>query len=664
MLDTLKKPLKGTVKFKKKDSGPKQKLTRQQKKKLKAQQKKAAKRRTKFRGTKGFLDEGGYIEFDGYLKIKGTGKYISFYDAKVRYGTNNEESIGWYNKFLPSTTLKDGDVWFALREKGMDKTTENDVLGKRVHSRKSTMEGQKQSTDIRENAKKQAEYKDILLTEELSKDDTVVDSDCILAITATSPEGILETEKELRQNYKDDGKQGLMLVRRTAHQMETLKTIFHTTAADVWHNSDVTKIAATRLFLPSSGFADEIGRFAGYDVHAYIDESVSLIDFYGIRNAVIITGGTPAQVSIGGREGAVMIGNAGSAWAHMIADSNYISGGNRNHHIVLVPFGGYHEPNSKIFDMSKETINTLEVFGTRDTVERDVNNNIDKVTEIVMMLLGDKNQDSDIKSMFQSQYLDWMIHRARGTGMYTDHPAEEPTKAWQALATTNHKNYPRLIDLITEMNTLENEEAKTGQLARQKAEQLKRTLETSSRRYPAVFSSYTTIPDTLGFEDRNIYYDLSNITDDPMVQGAIFLNTLAYAAGRAMPGDEIIIHGIDSISINPDVLARYREKLNNMNVGVITTFEKRDNSEMNIETLNSFVEPLANQDMVILGGLTNSMITQVQSSWGRELSGTVLSDLKARNDGQFYVYRKRDMTNAVIDTHLVLLGGGQIGLAK
>lgn len=522
----------------------------------------------------------------------------------------------------------------------------------------------KQSTDIRENAKKQAEYKDILLTEELSKDDTVVDSDCILAIMSNSPEGILKTEKELRQNYKDDGKRGLMLVRRTAHQMETLKTIFHTTAADVWHNSDVTKIAATRLFLPSSGFADEIGRFAGYDVHAYIDESVSLIDFYGIRNAVVITGGTPAQVSIGGREGAVMIGNAGSAWAHMIADSNYISGGNRNHHIVLVPFGGYHEPNSKIFDMSKETINTLEVFGTRDTVERDVNNNIDKVTEIVMMLLGDKNQDSDIKSMFQSQYLDWMIHRARGTGMYTDHPAEEPTKAWQALATTNHKNYPRLIDLITEMNTLENEEAKTGQLARQKAEQLKRTLETSSRRYPAVFSSYTTIPDTLGFEDRNIYYDLSNITDDPMVQGAIFLNTLAYAAGRAMPGDEIIIHGIDSISINPDVLARYREKLNNMNVGVITTFEKRDNSEMNIETLNSFVEPLANQDMVILGGLTNSMITQVQSSWGRELSGTVLSDLKARNDGQFYVYRKRDMTNAVIDTHLVLLGGGQIGLAK
>lgn len=660
----LKKPLKGVFKLKKKDSGLKQKLTRQQKKKLKIQQKKAAKRRTKFRGAKGFLDEGGYVEYDGYLKVKGTGKYISFYDAKVRYGTNNEESIGWYNKFLPSTTLKDGDVWFALREKGMDKTTENNVLSKRVHSRKSTMEGQKQSTDIRENAKKQAEYKDILLTEELSKDDTVVDSDCILAIMSNSPEGILKTEKELRQNYKDDGKRGLMLVRRTAHQMETLKTIFHTTAADVWHNSDVTKIAATRLFLPSSGFADEIGRFAGYDVHAYIDESVSLIDFYGIRNAVIITGGTPAQVSIGGREGAVMIGNAGSAWAHMIADSNYISGGNRNHHIVLVPFGGYHEPNSKIFDMSKETINTLEVFGTRDTVERDVNNNIDKVTEIVMMLLGDKNQDSDIKSMFQSQYLDWMIHRARGTGMYTDHPAEEPTKAWQALATTNHKNYPRLIDLITEMNTLENEEAKTGQLARQKAEQLKRTLETSSRRYPAVFSSYTTIPDTLGFEDRNIYYDLSNITDDPMVQGAIFLNTLAYAAGRAMPGDEIIIHGIDSISINPDVLARYREKLNNMNVGVITTFEKRDNSEMNIETLNSFVEPLANQDMVILGGLTNSMITQVQSSWGRELSGTVLSDLKARNDGQFYVYRKRDMTNAVIDTHLVLLGGGQIGLAK
>mgnify|MGYP007081457330 CR=1 FL=1 len=652
-------------KEKNKDDLPKQRLTHQQKKKLKAQQRRAAKRKSRFKGARGFLDEGGYVEYDGYLKVKGTGKYISFYDAKVRYGTNNNEAIGWYNKFLPSATLKDGDVWFALREKGMDKSTENDVLGKRVHSRKATMEGQKQSTDIRENAKKQSEYKDILLTEELSKDDTVIDSDCILAITSNSPEGILKTEKELRQNYKDDGKRGLMLVRRTAQQMDTLKNIFHTTAADVWHNSDVTKVASTRLFLPSSGFADELGRFAGYDVHAYIDESVSLIDFYGIRNAVIITGGTQAQVSIGGREGAVMINNAGSAWAHMIADSNYISGGNRNHHIVLVPFGGYHEPDARIFDMNKETINTLEVFGDKETVERDFNNNMDKITEIVMMLLGDKNQDPVIRSMFQSQYLDWFLHRARGTGMYTDHPTEEPTKAWQALATTNHKNYPRLIDLVTEMNTLENFEAKKGELNRQKAEQLKRTLQTSSKRYPQVFSSYTTIPDTLGFEDRNIYYDLSTIpTDDPMVKGAIFLNTLAYATGRAMPGDEIIIHGIDSITINPDVLARYREKLNNLNVGVVTTFEKRNNAEMNIETLNSFVEPLASQDMVILGGLTNTMIDQVQSSWGRELSGIVLSDLQARNEGQFYVYRKRDMTNAVIDTHLVLLGGGKIGLAK
>ncbi len=651
------------LKNKDKKQGPNQKLTRQQKKKLKAQQKKRAKRKANFRGAKGFLDEKGYAEYDGYLKVISTGKYLSFYDAKVRYGTNNdEESIGWYNKFLPSVPLKNGDVWFALREKGMDKTTEEKVLGKQVHSRKETMKKQTQGRDIRENAKKVSEYKDILLTEELSKDDTVIDSDCILVITSNSPEGILATEKELRQNYKDDGKRGLMLVRKTGLQMKTLKEIFHTTSADAWHNSDLTRIASTRMFLPSSGFADELGRFAGYDVHAYIDDSVSLIDFYGIRNAVIITGGTPAQVSIGGREYAVKIGNAGSAWAHMIADSNYISGGNRNHHIVLVPFGGYHSPDAKIFDMSKETINTLEVFGTKETVTRDVNNNIDKITEIVMMLLGDKNQDPVIKSMFQSQYLDWFIKRARGTGMYTDHPAEEPTKAWQALATTNHQNYPRLSDFITEMNTLENEEAKTGEDSRQKANLLKRNVETASQRYPEVFSSYTTIPDTLGFEDRNIYYDLSDITDDPMMKGAIFLNTLAYAAGRAMPGDEIIIHGIDSISINPDVLSHYREKLNNMNVGVITTFEKRNNSEMNIESLSTFTEPLTNQDMVILGGLTDKMIEQVEASWGRQLAGTVLADLRARNDGQFYVYRKRDMTNAVIDTHLVLLGGGQVGL--
>ena len=634
------------------------KLSKDEKKKIKERKKRAAKRQGLFRGATGFLNDDGYVEYDGYLKINHKDeeqptKYMASYDLLFKYGTHNPAPYGWTNILIPTSILRHGDIYFALREKGMPKSVENETVGRNIRARQVTMENQKESSNVRESAKTEAELKDIQIAKEQSKEDNVTDSDMSLVIKSRTPEELEETLIELKQSYKDDGITGIMPIRKTDHQLNFIKDMFHDVYADPWHNSDMQSTAASRLFLPNSGFMDQFGTMTGVDIHSYLVNTPSIIDFNGIRNAVIMTGGVKGNVSIGGSEASSMVSRFGSAWAHVIADDNYIVQGHRTHHIVLKDFE-YHAYDSKVFDMNKYTINALECWGTPETVESDANNNFDKVVEILMMLLEDDNPDPAIRALLYNQLMDWVINRANGNGMYTTDPKNEPLQARKILASQDHENYPTLQHFITELQSMTAGEAKKGEKAQERAELLLNSLRTASRRFPAVFNDVTDIPDTLTRNDRNIYYDLSKVGGREMIRGAIFLNVLAYVVNRATPNDLIVIHGIDDVKVNPKVLKPYRDKMDQKGIGLITTFEERENPDMNIRTLESFVHPLTNQDMVIIGGVNQTTEKLIQESWSRPLPATVAQDLEQNADGQFFVYRARDFGSAVIDTHLIL----------
>ena len=152
-----------------------------------------------------------------------------------------------------------------------------------------------------------------------------------------------------------------------------------------------------------------------------------------------------------------------------------------------------------------------------------------------------------------------------------------------------------------------------------------------------------------------LHTNLSKVSkNDRTIKGAIFLNTLSYAVKRANPGDMLIITGIDTININPKILKYYREVLDRKNVGLIVTFEERKNDKVNVDTLNDFVKPLSNQDLVVLGGMTQDSLRLINHSWSRELPAIVSSELLKNSSSVFYVYRASDFGSAVIDTQLVL----------
>ena len=632
----------------------KKKLTRAEKKKIKERKARRKKREQLFKGQKGFFSDKGYVEYEGYVHLGLDGRYISVFDVLIQFGTHNPEKIGWLTDLIPSDKIQSGDIYFAFREKRMGKNEENTIFSKKINSRMVTMANEKASSDYREESKKQMEFEDNRLIKELSKDEGIIDNDILLVVKADTPEKLEETINQLKQKYKDDGIKGIELIRKTTEQMKSLKGMFHTISADAWHGADMESVDASKLFLPSSGFADEFGTFIGEDVHSFLVNNPTIIDFSGVRNAVIHTGHIKGTASLGGMAGAVPgIENFGSAWAHVIAEDNYLVEGHRNHYINLLPFD-YQAPNSKVFDMNKYSINALETYGHRETVMEDANNNFAKVTEIIMMLLDNQEPDPKTRTTLQNRLVDWMINRAGGQGMYTSDPQKEPTRAWRILATTNHENYPTIQDFITELQSLVQEEEKKGEQARGRAEMLLNAVRTAARTYPSVFSEKTNIPDTLTADDRNIYYDLSHVTQDRVVKGAMFLNTLAYVVNRAHPGDMIIVTGIDNIKINPKVLRNYRDVMDRTGIGLITTFEEREDDDMNVKTLNDFIHPLSTQDVVVLGGITPKSLEWLNYSWNRSLPQTVKDDLSENMDGRYYLYRAKDYCSAVVDSHLIL----------
>lgn len=70
--------------------------------------------------------------------------------------------------------------------------------------------------------------------------------------------------------------------------------------------------------------------------------------------------------------------------------------------------------------------------------------------------------------------------------------------------------------------------------------------------------------------------------------------------------------------------------------------------------MNAFTNTLVAQDLVILGGVTSNTLPIINESFGKELPDIVINDLKENIPSRFYIYRKKDFGNAVIDTHLIL----------
>ena len=625
-------------------------FTRNKKKKRLKKPKKTRKKKkfgkliNKFKGELGFMYPWGYVDTDPYLFLGK--KVISIFDVTFVYGDNRPDVIGWVNKFIPSTLIESGKVIFVQRQKGVDKDTQNDITSKTLASSIITM-ASSDDKDAQEDSKNSDRIQDMQMSASLAKNNIMIDSDLMLIVRADTPEDIERAVYELKMCWKNELVRGVMVTRRTGQQLKSLREMILEVHGDIYHNTDMSAVAAGRLFLPSVGFSDPRGVMIGTDRQSIIERNTSVVDFSEIRNAVIFMGGVQPYVSIGGYEGGAFMQNGGSAVAHVIADGNYLNGG-RTHYIVLSQ-NSFHTTDSLYFDMSKETINPFEVFGKPETVQNDANDTFDKINTMLLRAAGAENNDY-IKNHLKQELIDWYTYKANGNGIYAHDPEHDPIKAQRILATKDHENYPRPSDFLLNMNNMlsaaDMDERKDVKL-------MYRTMSNLVDSYPIVFDKATTLPDVFRAKDRNIYYDLSKISENPTIISIIFLNVLAYVTHRALPGETIVIEGLDEINLPVESLEIYKRRMEHKGINLISVFE-RMNNPINPISYENFVGRLSQQDMVVLGGITEKDAKNFSKSWQQELPSIVAHQLEAANPGILYFYRKRDHIGAIVDTHLIL----------
>lgn len=606
----------------------------------------------KFQGDRGFTYPFGYQEEDAYLFV-GHKKVICVFDVLIQYGTHNPAAIGWLLNLIPKEEIESGRVIFVQRQKGMEKNEEYEIKEKHIESNIATISSSSSGGSATQNAQNADRVQDMVIAGKLAGEgDNIVDSDVRLVIKAKTPEKVESVITELKNAYKNADVKGIILVRRTGEHLREMQSLFSDVSADAWHSSDVTSVAAGRLFLPSSGFSDPSGTFVGTDLSALLSNNPSIIDFSGVNNAVIFMGGVSAYCSVGGVEGGDLLHNSGSAVAHVISEANYLSG-KRIHHIMLSEFD-YRAPDSLVFDMEKEAINPLEVFGTPETVQKDATANFNKATTMMLLLANTDGEDyAKLEQEAKSLLIDWFIHTANNTGLYTDDPENHPTRAYRILATDNHENYPTPYDFLPVLQDNVARRSIDGERAMERADFLYRSLQTAFNEYPNIFHKPTTLPNVYTAKDRNIYYDISGLTENKKVAGAVFLNVLAYVTNRALSGEQIVIHGLDKIDIPQKHLLAYKERIDRKNIGLITVFEHSE-SDVNPKTYSQFVGRLSRQDAVVLGGLTEDELKYINESWRQPLPVPVSQYLLKAENQVLYFYRKRDRIGALVNTHLIL----------
>ncbi|KSU05802.1 hypothetical protein LMG8520_2388 [Lactococcus lactis subsp. lactis] len=536
----------------------------------------------------------------------------------------------------------------------MDKDREDDIIETEIEVNVSTLENSKDERNAKERTQNSQRIRDMRDSGHLAgKHDTIVDSDICLIVKSDSAEGVEQTLKEIKKAYKHNSVKGVMFVRRTGEQLNELKNLLTTVRADAWHSADMSTVSASKIFLPSSGFSDEQGVYVGTDISSLLSHNPSIVDFTGVRNAIVFMGGVSVYGSIGGFEGGSLLANGGSAIAHVMADSNYLSG-KRTHHIMISKFD-YTSPDSLVFDMTKESINTLETFGSVETVQADATANFNKATAVMLLIAktGSSEEKIKLEAELKDLLVEWVINSANNGGIYTKNPERDPNRARRILATENHKDYPTLYDFLPALNSNVAKRATEGEGPRAVADFLYKTLKTAFNEYPNIFHKETTLPDSFKSNDRNIYYDLSGLENDRKVAGAVFLNTLAYVTNRALNGEQIIIHGLDNVEIPLDEIIPYKEIMERKNIGLITVFNGSE-KPINPVSYSAFVGKLSLQDMVILGGLVPDELKDIETKWSRKLPEQVSKTLLESSPNILYFYRRRDRISALIKTHLIL----------
>ena len=595
--------------------------------------------------------------------IEHNGKVMSILNFYVRPSSNRNLNFQDVIDLIPISSVEGVEIHLVAKDmilKGGDKQK---IIKKNTNQNRSALEDsskhekEKQTSDRSTDEMRKAkmeDYDDYELI--LDSQEPLVIYKWLLLVIGNSQEDVDE-QIETINRLLDQNHEGARWDSLPAEQLSEFQNLFATIEPNIYDHTSTGSNYSGLNFSLSAGLKDPNGVPLGIDALS-ISGSTALFDFVeSTKKQAFIATPRNSRIPLYSKKDEFTTPSMSSMLAQAAANQIMMDQ-HRAFHIVLNDFDyfehdRYYAPveTEEIFDkidVSKQSINPLEGFGSIDQVSQIYDRLIKKIVNIFNVLLDFK---MDIKQ--QSAILGAADQFYRNQHLWSSNADKDPFST-RIVNITDPEEYPTMGMLLNEFTTLATQAQANGRENRaDNLDALNSLLRQTLTAHRAVLGRTTSIETSTA---PQVYYDFSKIEAQDIKQVQL-LNMIDYIIYQAKPGDVIVVHGYDMILTQvAKYLVETIKAAQKNGIKFIFAFDSVQAPMTSAGKMNDMFELQqllytdldTDVDWCAIGRVLPHELQLVKSALNQELGPTTEACLQTKRPDQVLIHRRRGNINNFI----------------
>ncbi len=509
--------------------------------------------------------------------IKAGNRYGSIVKIVNLYGSNRDGDYGWAVNLIPQASVPGVKITMISVDKAITADEQQTVMDENVRGnttaetedsnhRKDQSGGEKQVSKMR--------LIDLNLASVLdAQNGKIIDDKLRLLFVSDNPQLIVRQIERSQQVY-DDTMPGIKLISVAGSQEQLLTSLSEPPESSEYDYTWMSHDFAGNNYITRKGLND-----IGWPVGSMSASYSSGESFFSLDKSF------KSQILVSAHNASAIRGydekiSASSLWGQLVAN-NAMAHGHRTYHLVLNSFKYYASKNLdgtfllpynsrtllQQIDTSQGNLNPIEGFGQfADTP--DIYDHLLQKNKKIIYLLSGRSLDGATQIILQKELNQFYINKLLW------HP-EEPQRS-RITGIEDHSTIPTYGALLLELNNLLSEvKREDDQTELTQAKTLNNSLESMLGSAAAkMFNQTTKLPLTLDTSYYQYYFNFHSLNTNSDVMEAQFINYFDYISNQVKPGDIVMIHGMDQLSIETiDLLEKQIKALTEKKVRMAYLFD-------------------------------------------------------------------------------------------
>lgn len=595
-----------------------------------------------------------------------------------KYGTNRNMQFGWFINIIPEITVDGVKAYLFESDKLMEPKEQDNIFKKEIHR---TIKANDQSNDAEHETTGDRRLKE-LMVEDLdrasrgeSQNESVVDAHIYVMLVSDDPDKLYTQLRKLNTTYKDN-MNGIELVSVAGNQEHLFKRMLDSPEGTKYEYTWMSADFAGNDHAVRKGLDDAKGIAVGEITESYSSGTALMSISESIKKRALVAS-YPSSSVIDFEQYDDLTG--ASLWGQRIANDAMT----HDHRVFHIVMNGFHYEadeetyegqeerkfacppimNSELehIDLAKGGLNPLEMFGDLNDVVDIYNTNLSKIVQM-FHLMSERALTTSQRTMLRKALNQFYMSR----DMWKDDAEENPRNT--RIVNLRHETVPLMGQFVQDLtNMLSRANMMDSAKEQEDAKLLKDVLEISLQSYRAIFNRHTSLPDPRDVQKMQIYYDLSRLMNQPDMLEAQFLNAFDYISQATKPGDIIMIHGMNRLSLETlDILSGRIENASRKGARLVYLFDNigSGSTKSKIERADVFnTDGLLYQnfdndfDYTILGAMSINDLELYQKKVKQKLTQNLKETLTASGQvskTQYQIRRVADATSVMVLANFIV----------